>query len=289
MATIMKRCDCPRDKWARCMHSWTVRWWGTDGKQHEKSFKRNYSLASEHARRAEAAKLSVHRGDPAPPPEAVSLRAYAQAWLEGLTAPPGTVRAYSSALRNHVLPQHGQRPLAEVAADREGMQALLRSASPGVARVVLIALRAMLTEAKAAGRITGDRLGGLRTEPPRPVDFRFPSYSQIRTLAGEMGVSPRPSGSCAGAGCARPRCWPCAARGSPAGGANQRAAAGLRRARPAEGAQAWRVPRRAGARIRPRRGAGPRRWLPVPRLRVNAAAAVPPGGRGSRADGIPGA
>ena len=64
MATMMKRCDCPRDKWAKCPHSWTVRWWGTDGKQHEKSFKRNYSLAAEHARRAEAAKLSVHRGDP---------------------------------------------------------------------------------------------------------------------------------------------------------------------------------------------------------------------------------
>ena len=167
MAQIVKRCDCPRAKWGKCPHSWTVRWWGTDSKQHEKSFKRNHRAATEHARLIEASKLSIHRGDPLPAPArppAISLQDYAGQWLAGLTAPPNTIRAYSSALRNHVLPQHGGRDLAEVAADREGAQALLRAAPPGTRPVVLTALRAMLTEAKAGGRVTVDRLTRLRAE-----------------------------------------------------------------------------------------------------------------------------
>jgi integrase len=185
MAQIVKRCDCPRARWGKCPHSWTVRWWGTDGRQHEKSFKRNHKLAAEHARRIEAEKLSVHRGSPLPD-DPVSLQSYAEQWLAGLTT-PNTVRAYGSALRNHVLPQHGSRSLTEVAADREGMQALLRSLSPGMARVALTALRAMLTEATAGGRITGDRLTGLRAGDLDPIKFQFPSHAQVLELADGMG------------------------------------------------------------------------------------------------------
>lgn len=66
VASIFKRCDCPRDQRAKCAHSWTVRWW-EDGKQYERSFKRNYTAAKEFAKQVEADKLSVHR---APPPAA---------------------------------------------------------------------------------------------------------------------------------------------------------------------------------------------------------------------------
>ena len=186
MAMIVKRCECPRKAWSKCPHSWTVRWWGTDGKQHEKSFKRNHGQAARFAREVEAAKLSVHRGDPEPPAPAITVQAYAESWLSGLNAPPNTAKAYSSALRNHVLPQHGRRPLAEVAADREGIQALLRSLSPGMSRVVLTALRSMLTEARAAGRITEDRLTGLRAGSLRPAEFTFPSHSQLTQVAAKL-------------------------------------------------------------------------------------------------------
>lgn len=182
MATITKKCGCPRTRWAKCPHSWTVRWWGTDGKQHEQSFKRNHKLAAEHARTVEAAKLSTHRGDP---PAPVSLQSYAESWLAGL--PRNTAHAYGSALRNHVLPRIGARPLAEVAADREGVQALLRQVPPGTARVALTALRSMLTEAARAGKVTEDRLTRLRTEPLAPLEFTFPSFAQLAELAAAMG------------------------------------------------------------------------------------------------------
>ena len=182
MAQVVKRCDCPRDKWGRCEHSWTVRWWGTDGRQHEKSFKRNHKLALAHARQAEAGKLSVHRGDPPPP---VSLGTYAGQWLAGLQR--NTAHAYGSALRNHVLPLHGHRALTEVAADREGVQALLRQMNPGTARVALTALRAMMSEAARSGHVTGDRLARLRVDPLEPVQFTFPSYGQLTALAGGLG------------------------------------------------------------------------------------------------------
>jgi integrase len=187
VATILKRCNCPRSRWGKCPHSWTVRWWGTDGRQHEQSFKRNHALAASHAKRVEAEKLSVHRGDPQPPsrPDPVTVSDYARQWLAGLKA--NTAHAYGSALRNHVLPQHGNRPLAELAADREGMQALLRQMPAGTARVALTALRAMLTEAAQAGRIEQDRLRRLRLEAPAPLAFTFPSYAQLTTLAGAMG------------------------------------------------------------------------------------------------------
>jgi len=182
MAQVVKRCECPRDKWGKCGHSWTVRWWGTDGRQHEKSFKRNHKLALSHARQVEAGKLSVHRGDPPPP---IELQAYAGQWLAGLQQ--NTAHAYGSALRNHVLPLHGHRPLAEVAADRDGIQALLRQVNPGTARVALTALRAMMSEAARSGHIDGDRLTRLRTGPLAPVAFTFPSCAQLTALAGDMG------------------------------------------------------------------------------------------------------
>lgn len=192
MATITKNCGCPRRQWGKCPHSWTCRWWGTDGRQHEKSFKRNYQLAAQHAKQVEADKLSIHRGDPLPSPAPlpIGLQEYAETiWLPALETgrPANTVRAYRSALRTHVFPQHGRRPLAEVAADREGVQALLRAAPDGMKRVTLTALRAMLSEAKASGRLTEDRITGLDVATARPAEFIFPSYSQLKQVAAALG------------------------------------------------------------------------------------------------------
>lgn len=183
MATVGKRCDCPRGTWSKCPHSWTVRWWGTDGRQHERSFKRNHKLATAFAREAEAAKLSVHRGDPPPP---VSLESYATTWLSGLTGAANTRRVYDSALRVHILPAFGRRPLAEVAADREGVQALLGKMTPRTAHIVLATLRSMMSEAHASGRIRTDRLRKLQTGHPDPLTFTFPTHEQLTFIAGEL-------------------------------------------------------------------------------------------------------
>ena len=190
MAQILKRCDCPRERWGRCPHSWTVRWWA-DGKQHEQSFKRNYKAAAMHARLAEAAKLSIHRGDPSPTPAArpIALQDYAEnIWLPALGQqhPANTVRAYRIALSVHVFPQHGRRQITDIAADREGVQALLRAAPPGMRHVILTALRSMLTEAKTSGRIDGDRLTSLDVRHDRPAQFTFPAYTQLAALAAAL-------------------------------------------------------------------------------------------------------
>jgi integrase len=182
MAQIVKRCGCPQPGWAKCQHSWTVRWW--DGRQQERSFKLDRKAAMAFARTAEADKL---RPGHASPPRPVSLANYAETWIAGLQAPPNTVRAYRGALRNHILPGLGHRPLTEVAADREGVQALLRSLPPGAARTTLTALRAMMSEAARAGRISTDRLRQLDAGNLRPLAFTFPSAAQLTALAENLG------------------------------------------------------------------------------------------------------
>src|SRR5215469_2763026 len=142
MAQVIKRCSCPRSAWPRCQHSWTVRWW--DGRQRERSFRLDRKAATAFSRTIEADKLRPGYTSPAAP---VSLASYAESWLNGLAAPPNTVRAYRAAMRNHILPLLGHRQLTEVAADREGIQALLRSLPPGASRTVLTTLRSMMSEA----------------------------------------------------------------------------------------------------------------------------------------------
>ena len=190
MASVLKRCGCPRSAWSKCPHSWTVRWWGTDGRQHEKSFKRNHKLASAFAREAEADKQTIHRGNPAPP---VSLKTYAGTWLANFDGAANTRKTYDSALRIHILPAFGHRPLADVAADREGVQALLSTLTPTLAHNVIATLRSMLNEAEASGRIESDRLRRLRAGHPAPLQFTFPAHEQLTRLARGMGEQLTPA------------------------------------------------------------------------------------------------
>jgi Phage integrase, N-terminal SAM-like domain len=196
MAKVLKRCDCPRAGWAKCPHSWTVRWW--DGKQRERSFGKDWKSASVFSKTIEADKLNPGRAEKSSAPaevaavqptmvQPVTLEAYAQTWLAGRSAPYNTARKYASIMRNHILPAFGNRQLADVASDREGVQALLRSLSPPLAASVLIVLRAMMTGAAEAGRIGTDRLRRLEAGEASPVKFTFPTHEQLTALAAEMG------------------------------------------------------------------------------------------------------
>jgi len=191
MAKVLKRCDCPRAGWAKCPHSWAVRWW--DGKQRERSFGKDWKAASVFSKTIEADKLDPGRAEKAPPAaevavvQPVTLEAYSQAWLAGRNDSYNTGRKYRSILKNHIVPAFGNRQLADVAADREGVQALLRSLTPPLAASVLIVLRAMMSEAAEAGRISIDRLHKLETGDAPPVKFTFPTHEQVTTLAAEMG------------------------------------------------------------------------------------------------------
>src|ERR1700751_4437306 len=150
MAQVLKRCACDRGQWSKCEHSWTVRWWDpAAGKQREKSFKRNHKQAAVFSKKIESDKLSVHRGEP----EQISFRVYAETWIGSHSATPGTKRVYRYALKNHLIPQFGSRKLTDVAAEREGVSAYLRSLPPGTARTCRTVLSALLTEARRAGRV----------------------------------------------------------------------------------------------------------------------------------------
>ena len=189
MSQVIKRCECDRSKWARCGHSWTVRYWD-GGKQREKSFKRNHKQATAFAKTIEADKLSVHRGDPAPP---ATFRKYAEGWLAAGPGSAGTVRIYSQALRLHLLPTFGDRQLADVAADREGVSEFLHGLTASNARICYTALRAMLSEAQRAGRIHVHRLSGVRLDAAEPPEFTFPTHPQLTALATGMPEELRPA------------------------------------------------------------------------------------------------
>jgi hypothetical protein len=88
----------------KCEHSWTVRYWD-DGRQREKSFKRNYKEAVRFSKTIEADKLDIHRGDPEPP---ITFGKYAEGWLQPrATGPVNTTRSYGTALRLNLLPVFG--------------------------------------------------------------------------------------------------------------------------------------------------------------------------------------
>ena len=186
LAQVVKRCDCPRARWSKCEHSWTVRYWIDGGtRQREKSFKRNYKAAQQFATQIEADKLSVHFGD-APPP--ISFKDYASQWLESQPASPGTMKIYESALRVHLLPTLGHRKLPDVAADREAVTKLLKSLSPGVQKPAYTALSALLSEAERSGRITVNRLRAIRlSPPPAQRKLRFATHDELTKLAEGLG------------------------------------------------------------------------------------------------------
>jgi integrase len=190
MAQVLKRCGCPRSKWAKCEHSWTVRYW--DGRQREKSFKRNHAEAVKFSKKIEAEKLSAHYGEPVP----VTLEEYAQGWLASHTGSANTRRIYGAAFKLHINPVFGHRKLAEVAADREGVTLFLQSLTNGTADSCRAALSACLSEAVRAGRITSTRLSGLRyqkAESTGKLEFTFPTHGQLETLVAAMPAAVRPA------------------------------------------------------------------------------------------------
>ena len=189
MAQVLKRCECDRSKWAKCSHSWTVRYWD-GGKQREKSFKRNHKQATAFAKTIEADKLSVRRGDPASP---VTFRKYAEDWLAAGPGSAGTVRIYGQALRLHLTPRFGDSQLVDVAGDREGVSEFLRGLTASNARICYTALRAMLSEAQRAGRIHSHRLSGVRLEAAEPPEFTFPTHAQLTKLADALPEELRPA------------------------------------------------------------------------------------------------
>src|ERR1039457_4929016 len=162
MAKVLKR--CPKDaacagtesKWGKCKHSWVVRYWTPDGKQHETTrdsdgnrWWDDKKLATAFSHQIELDKKKPASTAPAP----LSLAAYSKTWLEGLTLSANTLRIYSAAFRLHINPALGDYTLTEVATKREEVTKLLKSLPGPTACSAYAALQAALSEAARAGRV----------------------------------------------------------------------------------------------------------------------------------------
>jgi len=120
-----KRCDCKAP--AKCEHSWLVRWWEDGGtRQRERSFKLNRPAAVEFAKKIDGETLAARKQYGSKPD--IRFADYAASWLDGKcdNRKPGTVTVYESMMRVHLIPVLGSRKLADVAADRAGVEKLLR-------------------------------------------------------------------------------------------------------------------------------------------------------------------
>ncbi|MFF2941203.1 tyrosine-type recombinase/integrase [Streptomyces niveus] len=120
MATVFQRCktdkrnkNYPCEK-VRCGHEWTVRYrepGGRTGRQREETFAKK-TQAEAHGSKMEADKSQGVYIDPNA--GKVSLRAYADDWLERRTVGDGTVSNYRGFLDNHLIPHLGAKTLVSI-------------------------------------------------------------------------------------------------------------------------------------------------------------------------------
>lgn len=208
MAKILKRCG--HQEWKGCQDPWVVRWWEPNGaawKQRERSFKTTvyegktyqtvYKAAEAFGKDKEATK---HDAPAVPTGGAVTFAEYAGKWLASDPGSVSTVRIYSSVMRLHLLPVLGERTLADVAADREGIKSLLASMSPSTAQSAYSALRALLREAIEAGTIDSHKLARIRPSAAHKAAnqvkangaFVFPTHAELTKLTNELPEDLRP-------------------------------------------------------------------------------------------------
>lgn len=173
---------------------YTVRYYH-GGRQREKSFvtkreAQDFKAKFEHDSRAQTFV------DPRLASEKFS--AVAERWLARHPGAPNTIRAYTAALRLHVLPVFGDRALNAVAQDREGFETFLRVTLPAKGlksnsiRVSYLVLTGVVNDALKAGRLSTSRLRGVKAPSPESrAEIVFATHKQIGELADAM---PEPYG-----------------------------------------------------------------------------------------------
>jgi integrase len=131
---------------------WRVRYMAPDGKERSRSFDRKLD-ADRFRATVEADLLRGTYVDP----EAgrITLAAYAETWLAGLTTDAPTIERVQSRVRRHILPVLGGKTLAQLAQRPSIIQAWLKGLglAPTSARGVLAHLSAMLKAAVDDGLI----------------------------------------------------------------------------------------------------------------------------------------
>lgn len=197
--TVLKKCQCASK--TRCPHGWTLRYWdptastksGSKGALRERTFRDTPGKPGSGKRLAEdfALKLAVGKreGDITFADKtkgAIKFTDYAGTWIEAHKN-PGTRAVLRSTLKL-LAAELGNKTLAQVAADREGAQALIDNAPGTYARKVRIVLVSPCNEALKSGRLASHRLRGLKVEEEvKPDDFEAATRAQLDIMATELG------------------------------------------------------------------------------------------------------
>ena len=174
---------------------YTVRWW-LNGKQREKSFVTRKE-ATDFKTRVEYESRTQSFVDP----KLGSIRFgdYAESVVGSMAVAPNTLYGYRTGLKAWTLPYVGDRTLAQIAVDREGVTNLVNNVMRDATGKLLSYSRrnavrgvivAVLDEAVRAGRLQNHRLSDIdivtSDELTTHADFVFPAYEQIRLLSAAL-------------------------------------------------------------------------------------------------------
>lgn len=190
MAQVLKKCDC-RNK-SRCGHRWTVRYrepGGRSARQREKSFPtkkeaENFGVKAENDKR-QGVYIDPQLGQ-------ISLRKWAEEWLEQHQVNESTRRNYQGFLSNHLIPELGSRTLAGLTvADVKKLQTAMMGRGLAAATVNdrLNILRSMMTAAVKERRIPDspcDEVPPLKTAGAAVDPDEIPTLAEVCAIAAAM-------------------------------------------------------------------------------------------------------
>jgi len=169
-------------------NSWRARYYGPDGRQRNKSFKRK----SDAERWLTQQRSLVAQGDWTDPAQGrITFGEYAEAWLESRAdLKPKTRHQYQFLMRQHIMPTWRTVPLAKITF--EGLthwvsRLSLAGLGPSALRQSVFVMSAALDHAVRSGRIRSNPARGLGLPRPNRRDYVYLTHGQVLALAAEAG------------------------------------------------------------------------------------------------------
>jgi integrase len=170
--------------------SWRARYYGPDGRERSKSFKRK----SDAERWLSQQRSFISQGDWTDPSRGrIAYGEYAAAWLDSRTdLKPKTRHQYQSLMNLHILPTWRTVPLSKITF--EGLSRWVATLSgnglgPSGIRQSVFVVSASLDHAVRSGRIRSNPARGLGLPKPHRRDYVFLTHRELSALASEAGPS----------------------------------------------------------------------------------------------------
>lgn len=160
-----------------------------DGRQREKSFRTKREAKDFQAKFEHDSRENIFVD---PRESAVKFRDASAQWVSRLTGAESSKRVYRNAL-GHLNDEIGNRSLRHVAADRFGLEELLKTTLPGkglgasMIRTCYIVVRAVVNDSIKAGKLHTSRINNITL--PRLIaraEIVWPEYKQLKHIADGM-------------------------------------------------------------------------------------------------------